>query len=154
MVVENGRILVRNRRAKHDYHVLEALEVGLVLVGSEIKSIRNGKASLKGSYAAFDDSGELWVIGIHVSEYAEARDNHDPDRKRKLLAHSSELRKIRRKVVEKGVTLIPLDIHLSRGRAKLLLGLCRGKRQYDKRAAMAERDEKRRLDAAMKHARQ
>jgi SsrA-binding protein len=106
--------------------------------------------SLKGSYASFDDNGELWVHGMHVSEYTEARDNHDPDRDRKLLAHSSELRKLRRKTAEKGLTLIPLDIHLSGGRAKMELGVCRGKRVYDKRAALAERDEKRRIAAAMK----
>jgi SsrA-binding protein len=152
--LEDGkRILVRNRRASHDYHIMETLEVGLMLAGSEIKSIRAGKVSLKGSYASFDDGGELWVHGMHVSEYAEARDNHDPDRHRKLLAHSSELRKLRRKIEEKGFTLIPLDIHLSAGRAKLLLGVCRGKRVYDKRAALAERDEKRKIAAAMKHIR-
>jgi len=148
---EGKRVLVSNRRARHDYHVLESLEVGLVLAGSEIKSIRAGKVSLSGAYASFDEGGELWVHGMHVAEYAEARDNHDPERDRKLLAHSSELRKLRRKICEKGLTLIPLDIHLSRGRAKMELGVCRGKKLYDKRATLAERDEKRRVESAMKH---
>ncbi len=124
-----------------------------MLKGSEIKSIRARKVSLKGAYASFNDGGELWVHGMHVAEYAQARDNHDPDRNRKLLAHSSELRKLRRKVEEKGLTLIPLDVHLSSGRAKMQLGVCRGKRVYDKRAALAERDEKRKIAAAMKHSR-
>lgn len=145
-------VVARNRKARHDYHILESLEMGLVLAGSEIKSIRGGKVSLVGAYAQFDDNLELWVHGMHIAEYPEARDNHDPDRPRKLLAHSRELRKIRRKVEEKGVTLIPLDVHInSRGRAKVEIGLCRGKTKYDKRSDIADKDSKRRIEAAMKH---
>lgn len=145
-------IVARNRKARHDYHILESIEMGLVLAGSEIKSIRAGKVSLAGAYAQFDDNLELWVVGMHVAEYPEARDNHDPDRPRKLLAHARELRKIRRKVEEKGVTLIPLDVHISGGgRAKIQIGLCKGKTKYDKRSDIAERDSRRRMDAAMKH---
>ncbi len=151
-MTETARTVARNRRARHDYHILESIEMGLVLAGSEIKSIRAGKVSLAGAYAQFDDNMELWVHGMHISEYPEARDNHDPDRRRKLLAHARELRKIRRKVEEKGVTLIALDVHISEtGRAKIQIGLCRGKTKYDKRADIADRDSKRRLDAAMKH---
>jgi SsrA-binding protein len=141
---------VRNRRARHDYEILETLEVGLVLVGSEVKSIREGKAGLAGAYASFDDSGELWVVGMHVAEYPNARDNHDPLRRRKLLAHSREIHKLRRKVEEKGLTLIPLDIHFSGGVAKITLGLCRGRRSWDKREAIARREENRRIESTMK----
>ena len=146
------RIAARNRKARHDYHVVDALETGLVLAGSEIKSIRAGKVSLSGSHAGFDDSGELYVWGMTVAEYPEARENHLPDRPRKLLVHGRELRRLARQVEEKGMTLIPLDVHFSeRGHAKLLLGVCRGKKQFDKRADLAERDSQRRLQAAMKH---
>jgi SsrA-binding protein len=151
-MTDKARIVARNRRARHDYHIMESIEMGLVLVGSEIKSIRGGQVSLAGAYAQFDDKLELWVQGMHISEYPEARDNHDPDRPRKLLAHSRELRKIRRKVEEKGITLIALDVHISEGgRAKLQLGLCKGKSKFDKRADIAERDSNRKIDAAMKH---
>ena len=144
--------VARNRKARHDYHILESIEMGLVLEGSEIKSLRAGKVSLAGAYAQFDQNLELWVHGMHISEYAEARDNHDPDRPRKLLAHRKELRKIRRKVEEKGITLIPLDVHInSRGRAKIQVGLCKGKSKHDKRSDIADRDSKRRIEAAMKH---
>ena len=151
-MADEARVLARNRRARHDYHILESVEMGLVLAGSEIKSMRAGKVSLSGSYAQFSPSGELWVHGMHVAEYPEARDNHDPDRPRKLLAHSRELVKIRRRVEEKGIALIALDVHMSpRGRAKMQIGLCRGKAKHDKRADIAERDSRRRMDAAMKH---
>ena len=145
------KVIARNRKARHDYHVLDSLEVGMVLVGSEIKSVRDGKVSLKGAYASFDENGELWLHDSHIAEYGMARDNHVPDRKRKLLAHTAELRRLQRKVEEKGLTLIPLDVHLSRGRAKVELGICRGKRQYDKRRDIARREQNRRMRAAMKH---
>jgi len=146
------RIAARNRKARHDFHVMDTLEVGLVLAGSEIKSIRAGKVSLSGSHAGFNESGELFVHGMTIAEYPEARENHDPERPRKLLAHARELHRLSRQVEEKGMTLIPLDVHFSdRGHAKMLLGVCRGKRQFDKRADLAERDSQRRLQAAMKH---
>ncbi len=151
-MTEKARTIARNRRARHDYHIFESIEMGLVLAGSEIKSIRAGKVSLVGAYAQFDDNLELWVHGMHVAEYPEARDNHEPDRTRKLLAHSKELKKIRRKVEEKGITLIALDVHISEGgRAKIQIGLCKGKTKYDKRSDIAERDSARRMEAAMKH---
>ena len=139
-MADEGRILARNRKALHEYAVLGSLEVGIVLVGSEIKSVRDGKVSLSGSYAFFDDRGELWVRGMQISEYPQARDNHDPYRDRKLLAHSAQLRRMQRTVLEKGNTLIPLDVHLTGGRAKLALGVCRGKKQYDQREDMAKKD--------------
>ncbi len=151
-MTEKIRVVARNRRARHDYHIIESIEMGLVLVGSEIKSIRAGKVSLVGAYAQFDDDLELWVYGMHIAEYPEARDNHEPERKRKLLAHSKELKKIRRKVEEKGITLVALDVHISvGGRAKIQIGLCKGKTKYDKRSDMADRDSKRRIDAVLKH---
>ena len=149
---EEIAVKARNRKARHEYHVLESIEMGLVLLGSEIKSIRAGRVTIAGAYAQFDDNFELWLRGAHISEYAEARDNHDPDRPRKLLAHRRELRWIRRKVEEKGITLVALQVHIStRGRAKVQIGLCRGKTKYDKRADIADRDSKRRVEAAMKH---
>ena len=149
---DKARTIARNRRARHDYHIMESIEMGLVLVGSEIKSIRSGKVSLVGAYAQFDDNLELWVHGVHIAEYPEARDNHDPDRCRKLLAHGKELKKIRRKVEEKGITLIALDVHLSEsGRAKMQIGLCKGKTKYDKRSDIADRDSQRKIEVAMKH---
>lgn len=146
----SGEIVARNRKARYDYEIVSSLEVGIELRGSEIKSIREGKVNLKGSYATFDSRGELWVVDMHVAEYANARDNHVPDRRRKLLAHSHELSRLRRKVEEKGVTLVPLDVHMERGRAKIQLGVCRGKRQYDKRREIAKREQQRRMRAAMK----
>ncbi len=151
-MTEEKAVVARNRKARHDYHILESIEMGLVLVGSEIKSLRLGKSSLVGAYAQFDDNLELWVHGMHIAEYPEARDNHDPDRPRKLLAHRKELNRIRRKVEEKGVTLVPLDVHINAGgRAKMQIGLCRGKTKYDKRSDIADRDARRRVEAAMKH---
>ena len=97
-MTEKARTIARNRRARHDYHIMESIEMGLVLAGSEIKSVRAGKVSLVGAYAQFDDDLELWVHGMHIAEYPESRDNHEPERRRKLLAHSRELRRIRRKV--------------------------------------------------------
>ncbi|PIE52106.1 SsrA-binding protein [Candidatus Fermentibacteria bacterium] len=149
---EKGDVKARNRRARHDYHILETIEMGLVLKGSEIKSIRAGKVSIAGAYAQFDHNNELWLRGSHIAEYPEARDNHDPDRERKLLAHRRELRKIKRKVEEKGITLIALDVHISPGgKAKAQIGLCRGKSHHDKRADIADRESRRRIEAAMKH---
>jgi len=144
------KIMARNRKARHEYEIVDSIEAGLVLVGSEIKSIREGRVSLSGSYAAFDDRGELWVHQMHIAEYPQARDNHDPYRERKLLAHRRQLRRLARSVQEKGFTLIPLDVHISGGRAKLQLGLCVGKKKYDKRRDIAERDSERKMRAELK----
>lgn len=150
--MSENRIVARNRKARHEYEIIDTLEVGLVLVGSEIKSIREGRVSLSGSYASFDDSGQLWVHQMHVAEYSQARDNHEPYRPRKLLAHRRQLRRLGRSVTDKGHTLIPLDVHLTGGRAKLLLGLCRGKKKYDKRRDIAERDSRRKIQTELKRA--
>lgn len=149
---EEKKIIARNRKARHEYEILDTVETGLVLEGSEIKSIREGKISLSGSYASLDDNGELWVHQMHIAEYPQARDNHEPYRDRKLLAHRKQLKKMGRLVREKGYTLIPLDVHLKGGRAKLELGMCRGKKQYDKRRDIAARDNERKIRTEMKRA--
>jgi len=147
---DDVKVIVRNRKARHEYEILDTIEVGLVLEGSEIKSIREGQISLSGAYASFDDNGELWVHQMHIAEYTQARDNHEPYRNRKLLAHKRQLRKMSRMILEKGYTLIPLDVHLSGGKAKLALGVCRGRKQYDKRRNIAERDNERKIRTEMK----
>ncbi len=132
---------LRNRRARHDYHVLSTLEAGLALVGCEVKSIRRGHASLNEAYAAVDDRGEVWLIGMHVSPYTEGGvHNVPPTRKRKLLLHRSEIRRLKRELEQKGHTLIPLTLYFKRGKAKVELGVCVGKKLHDKRDALKERD--------------
>jgi SsrA-binding protein len=138
-----------NRRAFHDYHLDERYEAGLVLTGSEVKSLRAGRANLKDAYArVFGD--ELWLVGAHISPYAPASQfGHDPVRNRKLLLHRREIEKLRSKIQEKGLTLIPLRLYWSKGRAKAELALGRGKKLHDKRAAIRERTERREIDRAM-----
>ncbi|HRY62005.1 MAG TPA: SsrA-binding protein SmpB [Candidatus Fermentibacter sp.] len=142
--------MTRNRRAFYDYEILDTVEVGLVLRGTEARSVREGGSGLAGSYASFDDRGQLWVTGMHVPEYDQARENHPPNRRRKLLAHRRELDKLRRRIEEKGLTLVPLDLHYSNGIVKMLLGVCRGRREHDRREEIARRDDRRRIEAAMK----
>ena len=151
-MTDDKKVIARNRKARYEYEILDSIEVGLVLKGSEIKSIRDGKISLRGSYASFDEYGELWIHQMHIAEYPQARDNHEPYRDRKLLAHRSQLKKMGRMVLEKGCTLVPLNVHMRKGRAKLELGMCRGKKQYDKRRDIAERDNERRVRSEMKKA--
>ncbi len=140
---ENIKILALNRKAKFNYTVLDTLECGIELKGTEVKSIREGKFSFGDSYAKVD-GGELWLYGLHISPYPFGnRFNHDPDRKRKLLAHKQEIKRLSRKVDEKGLTLVPLKFYLKHGLVKLELGLCKGKRIYDKREEIKRRDLKR-----------
>ena len=137
-----------NRKARHDYHILESFEAGMVLVGTEVKSLRAGKVNLKDSYASIDD-GELWLHGLHISPYERASyNNHDPERSRKLLISKLDLKRLAGKVLEKGFTLVPLALYFKEGWAKVEIGLARGKRQYDKRHAIAERDADRALARA------
>jgi SsrA-binding protein len=144
------RVVTTNRRAFHDYFVIETLETGLVLTGTEIKSIRDGRATISEAYARIDD-GELWLIGSHIAPYRHgSHANHDPDRPRKLLVHKAELRELRAATEQKGMTLIPLRLVLKRGRAKLELGVVRGKKLYDKRAATAEREARRDVERAIR----
>ncbi|HOF89565.1 MAG TPA: SsrA-binding protein SmpB [Armatimonadota bacterium] len=146
-----ARILVENRKARHDYEILETMEAGLVLTGTEIKALRAGKGNLRDSYARVD-GGEVWIHHLHVSPYEQGnRYNADPLRPRKALLHREEIRRLVGKTREKGLTLIPLRIYLSGGRAKVELGLARGKRQYDKREAIADRETARERERALKH---
>lgn len=133
------RVVAKNRRARHEYHVLQTWEAGLVLQGTEVKSLRDGKANLADAYARME-GGELWLYNMHVSPYeAGNRFNHDPLRRRKLLMHRSELRRLVGEVEQKGLTLVPLDVHFSGGLAKVDLALVRGKKLHDKRDTLRER---------------
>ncbi len=138
-----------NRRARHDYFIDDRLEAGLVLEGAEVKSLRAHHASISEAYATVDN-GQVWVHGMRISPYEPARDNPNPTRSRKLLLNRREIRRLTRSVREKGYTLIPLKIYFNnRGYAKLQLGLCRGKREYDKREVIAEREYERRTQRAI-----
>ncbi len=144
-----NRDITVNRRAFHEYHIDERVEAGLALVGSEVKSLRDGRVNLKDAYARFLGD-ELFLIGVHISPYGPASQfGHDPERNRKLLLHRREIDKLRGKIKERGLTLIPLRLYWVRGRAKAELGLGRGKKMHDKRAAIRERTEKREVDRAM-----
>ena len=138
-----GRVIATNRKARHEYFVLDTVEAGLVLTGTEIKSIRQGNVNLTDAYAALKN-GEAWLLGMHVSPYEHGSyANVDPRRERKLLLNKREIRKLASRLGETGVTLIPLQIHFSKRVAKLLLGICRGKRAYDKREDIAKREAER-----------
>ena len=139
-------VLAENRRARHDYAVLETIECGIVLSGTEVKSARRGGVSLAGSYAAVL-GGELWLVGADISAYEFGnRFNHNPKRNRKLLVHSKEVAALKMKSEAKGLTLVPLKLHLRRGRIKLDLGVCRGKALHDKRDALRKKALKRDLE--------
>ncbi|HVG45842.1 MAG TPA: SsrA-binding protein SmpB [Longimicrobium sp.] len=138
-VRSGDRVVAKNRKARHEFHVLQTWEAGLVLQGTEVKSLRDGKANLADAYARID-GGELWLYNMHVSPYeAGNRFNHDPLRRRKLLMHRSELRRLVGEVEQKGLTLVPLDVHFSGGIAKVDLALVRGKKLHDKRETLRER---------------
>ena len=150
MTSKGEKLIVDNRRARHDYHFLEKVEAGLVLTGTEVKSLRNGKASIKEAYARLRN-GEVFLEGMNITPYEQGnRYNHDPMRNRKLLLHRREINQLASKVETKGLTLIPLKLYLKGGRAKIELGLCRGKKLYDKRDAIAERDAKREIERAIR----
>ena len=143
--------VAKNKKAYRDFELIEKFEAGLELKGSEVKSLRGSAADLSGSYARIQD-GECWLVGAKISPYAMARDGgHDPTRKRKLLLHKAELRKIWNKLEQRGFTLVPLRLYFNqRGLAKVELALAQGKRQYDKRATIAKRQQKRDIDRSMK----
>jgi len=129
-------VIAQNRKARHNYLVLDTLECGIALVGSEVKSLRNGNVSLSESYGRVRDD-EVWMIGCDIAEYTEAnRLNHVPRRPRKLLMHRREIKRFAARAFEQGLTLIPLKMYFKRGRAKVLLGVCRGRQRHDKREAM------------------
>ena len=144
------RVAVQNRRARHEYHVLETWEAGIVLQGTEVKSLRDGKGNLQDSFARLD-GGELWLYNLHISPYEMGnRFNHDPLRPRKLLMHRGQLRKLVGQVEQKGLTLVPLDIHFTGGIAKVNLALVRGKQLHDKRESLRERDQQREIQRGFK----
>lgn len=135
--------IVSNRKARFEYEILDTFEAGLVLQGTEVKSLRQGKANLQDAFARFD-RGELWLYNLHISPYEPGnRFNHDPLRPRKLLLHRRELRKLVGQVEQKGLTLVPLDLHFRRGIAKVTLALARGKKLYDKRGDVKKREAER-----------
>jgi SsrA-binding protein len=146
---EPGSIKARNPKARHDYHILEMWEAGLVLTGTEIKSVRAGKVSLKGAFAVVR-GGEVWLEGMNITPYESGGYvNHVPERPRKLLLNSREIRQLIGGVEQKGLTLVPLDIHLARGFAKVELALGKGKKLYDKRQDLKERNQQRDMERAV-----
>jgi SsrA-binding protein len=147
------KVVCQNKKAYHDYHIDATYEAGMVLSGPEVKSLRAGKANLRDGYARIDERGEVMLYNVHISFYTFATHNpNDPMRVRKLLLHSREIRKLIGKLKEKGLALIPLKIYfVESGKAKVELGLARGKRQYDKRAALKEKQSDREVQRAMRH---
>ena len=149
MSKETGRKLIaQNRKARHDYTVLDTYEAGLVLTGTEVKSLRAGRASLVDGFASISD-GEVWLHNVHIPEYTEGSwTNHEPRRVRKLLMHREEISRLIGKTQESGLTLVPLALYFRDGKAKVEIALARGKRAYDKRRALAERDARREVERA------
>lgn len=142
-MVKEGKLIAQNKKARFNYSVDETYECGLVLEGTEVKSFKAGNISFPDTFAEIQ-KGEVWVKGLHIAEYSYSSVfNHNPDRPKKLLLHRDEIKRLTRKVEEKGYTLIPLDFYLKNGRIKVTLGLCKGKKQFDKRADIRERDVKR-----------
>ncbi len=147
---KNERVISNNRKARHNYHVLDTLECGIVLTGSEVKSLRNGQLSLDEAYGRVKD-GEVWLVGCDIQEYSFAHQlNHVPKRPRKLLMHRREIRKFAAQAYEKNLTLVPLKMYFVRGRAKVLMGICSGKKLYDKRESLKKRDMQRDINRAMR----
>jgi SsrA-binding protein len=147
---ESGRkFIAQNRKARHDYHIEDTVEAGIVLTGTEVKSLRAGRASLVDGYATID-GGEVWLHRIHIPEYTEGSwTNHEPRRTRKLLLHRREIEKLSGKTTEAGFTLVPLALYFKDGKAKVELAVGRGKRSYDKRQDLAKRDARREITRAM-----
>jgi len=147
------RAIATNRRARHEYEILETVEAGLVLRGTEVKSLRDGLVNFKDSYASVRN-GEGWLLGCHINPYSHGTDaNHDPERDRKLLLHKREIARLSGKISERGLTLVPLRLYFKDGRAKVELGLARGKKLHDKRATLREREVRREMDKDARAAR-
>jgi SsrA-binding protein len=144
------KLIAENRRARHEYHLLERYEAGLALTGTEVKSLREGRATLQRAFGDVRD-GEVWLVGAHIPEYTQGNiANHDPDRDRKLLLHKREIASLIGKVRERGFTLVPTRLYWKDGRAKVEIALARGKEARDKRRDIAERDAKRQMERAFK----
>ena len=150
MAAEQEKVITVNRRARHDYFIDETFEAGMVLTGSEVKSLRDGRANLKDSYARIA-KGEAFLVNAHISAYPAANQfNHEPTRTRKLLLHKREIRRLSGRVSERGLTLIPLRLYFKKGRVKAELGLARGKKLYDKRETMRKRAVQREVERSLK----
>ena len=150
--MENSQIKVvsQNKKARHDYFIEQTIEAGVVLSGTEVKSLRQGRSNLKDSYAAIDN-GEAYIYSMHISPYEHGNIfNKDPERDRKLLLHRSEINKLTGLIQQKGLTIVPLKVYFKRGRVKIELGIARGKKLYDKRGDIADRDAKREIDRRLK----
>ena len=144
------KLIANNKKAFHDYHILDKYECGIVLKGTEIKSIREGKVNIKDSYCSFRH-GELFVVGMHVSKYKQGNIfNHNETRNRKLLLHKKELIKLENKMNQESLTVVPLKVYIEKGLAKLEIALAKGKKTYDKRQSLKEKDIKKRMDKAVK----
>ncbi|MDT0322302.1 SsrA-binding protein SmpB [Streptomyces millisiae] len=154
MAKETGRKLIaQNKKARHDYHVLDTYECGLVLTGTEVKSLRQGRASLVDGFGQID-GGEVWLHNVHIPEYAQGTwTNHSARRKRKLLMHRAEIDKLVGRIQETGLTLVPLSLYFLNGRAKVELALARGKRDYDKRQTLREKQDRREAERVVSAAR-
>jgi len=149
-MAKDSRTIAANRKAYHDYHIQETFEAGIVLKGSEIKSIREGRVNLRDAYAR-PENGELWLFNSHIASYDAASYNtHEPLRPRKLLLHRKQINILTGKVVQRGLTLVPLKLYIKHGIAKVELGVAKGKRLYDKREAITRRDTEREIDRALK----
>ncbi len=143
------QVVASNRKARHDYHIDDVYEAGLVLTGTEVKALRMGRASLTDGWASIDD-GEAWLEGVHIPEYTQGTwNNHAPRRKRKLLLHREQIDKLASRAHDKGYTIVPLSLYFSGGRAKVEIALARGKREYDKRQTLRERQDNREAERAM-----
>ncbi|MDY2842716.1 MAG: SsrA-binding protein SmpB [Treponema sp.] len=150
-MAENVKIIAQNKKARFDYFVEEKYECGVELEGTEVKSVKNGNLSFPDSFAEIIN-GEVWMRNFHISEYKfSSIFNHDPDRKKKLLLHKEEIKRLQRKIDEKGFTLIPLDVYLKKGRVKITLGVCKGKKQFDKRETIKQRDLDREMSRDFRH---
>jgi SsrA-binding protein len=148
--MENSKTITINRKAYHDYHILENMEAGIVLKGTEIKSIREGRVNIRDAYAK-PDNGELWLLNAHIASYQAGNHfNHEPTRSRKLLLHRRQIDYLAGLVNRKGLTIVPLKLYIKKGIAKLELGVAKGKRAYDKRDVMARRDSDREIERSLK----
>ncbi|MGX5377859.1 SsrA-binding protein SmpB [Ligilactobacillus sp. LYQ135] len=144
-------VLAQNKKARHDYNILETIEAGLVLTGTEIKSVRASRINLKDGYAQIHN-GEAWLMNVHISEYDQGnRFNHDPLRPRKLLLHKKQINELTGKTSQQGITIVPLKVYLKNGFAKVLLGIAKGKHEYDKRETIKRRDQEREIRRTLKN---
>ena len=151
IIAMSEKIITNNRKARHDYHIIDTFETGIALLGTEVKALRDGKANLKDSYATVKNE-EVFLQGVHISPYSHGNiNNHDPIRERKLLLHKKEIRKLIGKTQEKGLTLVPLKMYFKNGKVKVELAIARGKKLYDKRDVISKRESDRELRRIMKH---